>query len=170
MDLVGLGADFGLQMGVLPDSSFAARKLASCPRYVLGTPAYFTCSGVPTTPAELIEHAAVIHTAAEGGGETWNFRQGATEVSVSVSGPLRLSAAEGVRAAVLADMGLTIASEWMFGPELASGQVRPVLTDWSLPRMDLWVVYPTGHMPSTKARAFAAFVELELKRSHSAPE
>ncbi len=87
-----------------------------------------------------------------------------------MSGPLRLSAAEGVRAAVLADMGLTIASEWMFGPELASGQVRPVLTDWSLPRMDLCVVYPTGHMPSTKARAFAAFVELELKQSHSAPE
>jgi len=29
--------------------------------------------------------------------------------------------------------------------------------------MDLWVVYPTGRRPSAKARAFAAFVEAELK-------
>jgi DNA-binding transcriptional LysR family regulator len=75
-----------------------------------------------------------------------------------------MSAAEGVRAAVLADMGLTITSAWMFGPELASGAVQPVLTEWSLPPLDLWAVYPTGRMPSAKARAFAAFVEAELSR------
>ena len=33
----------------------------------------------------------------------------------------------GVRAAVLADVGLTIASEWMFSPELRSGAVRASL-------------------------------------------
>ena len=88
----------------------------------------------------------------------------------SVSGPLRVSAAEGVRAAVLADTGLAIASAWMFSPELAAGTVRAVLTDWSLPSIDLWAVYPTGRMPSAKARAFAAFVEAELKQAHSAPE
>jgi DNA-binding transcriptional LysR family regulator len=96
-------------------------------------------------------------------GGTWRFRQGSTEVSVSVSGPLRVNAAEGVRATVLADMGLAIASAWMFGPELASGDVQAVLTDWSLPLLDLWAVYPTGRMPTAKARAFAAFVEAELK-------
>jgi DNA-binding transcriptional LysR family regulator len=83
-------------------------------------------------------------------------------VSLSVAGRLRLSAAEGVRAAVLAGMGLTVASEWMFAPELASGDVRPVLADWTLPDIDLWAVYPTGRMPTAKARAFAAFVEAEL--------
>jgi hypothetical protein len=34
-----------------------------------------------------------------------------------------------LRAAVLADMGRTITSGWMFGPELASGAVRRVLED-----------------------------------------
>jgi DNA-binding transcriptional LysR family regulator len=52
---------------------------------------------------------------------------------------------------------------WMFSPELASGAVQPVLADWFLPPLDLWAVYPTGRMPSAKARAFAAFVEAELK-------
>ena len=169
IDLVEEGVDIALRMGSLRDSSLTARKLASAPRHVLGTPAYFAQSGVPATPAELAGHAAVIY-AQEGGGETWRFRQGGTEVSVSVSGPLRVSAAEGVRAGVLAGMGLAIASAWMFSPELASGGVRAVLTDWSLPPSVLWAVYPTGRMPSAKARAFATFVEAELKQAYSTSE
>jgi DNA-binding transcriptional LysR family regulator len=169
IDLIEEGVDVALRMGTLADStSLTARKLASGPHYVLGTPSYFARSGVPATPAELAGHAAVIYTREGAGG--WCFRQGTTEVSVTVSGPLRMNAAEGVRAAVLADMGFTIASTWMFGPELGSGAVQRVLTDWSLPPIDLWAVYPTGRMPSAKARAFAAFVEAELNRATSESE
>jgi DNA-binding transcriptional LysR family regulator len=162
IDLVEEGVDVALRLGSPGDSSsLTARKLASAPHFVVGSPSYFARSGVPATPAELAAHDAVIY-ANEGG--TWRFRQGATEVSVSVSGPLRVSVAEGVRAAVLADMGVAIASAWMFSPELASGAVQRVLADWSLPSIDLWAVYPTGRMPSAKARAFAAFLEAELRR------
>jgi DNA-binding transcriptional LysR family regulator len=169
IDLIEEGVDIALRMGPLADStSLSARKLASGPHHVLGTPAYFARSGVPATPAELATHAAVIYT--RQGAGTWCFRQGATEVSITVSGPLRVSAAEGVRAAVLADMGLTITSAWMFGPELESGAVQRVLTNWSLPPIDLWAVYPTGRMPSAKARAFAAFVEAELTQASSEPK
>jgi DNA-binding transcriptional LysR family regulator len=70
-----------------------------------------------------------------------------------------MSAAEGVRAAVCADMGIAVASEWMFGPELARGDVTAVLADWTLPTIDLWAVYPSGRLSSAKARAFAAFVQ-----------
>jgi DNA-binding transcriptional LysR family regulator len=66
-------------------------------------------------------------------------------------------------------MGLTIMSEWMFTPELASGAICSVLTDWTLPTADLWAVFPTGHMISAKARAFAAFVESELRKSRRRP-
>lgn len=164
IDLVEEGVDVALRMGSLEDlSSLTARKVGSVPHYVVGTPAYFTRSGVPATPAELTAHEAVIYARQ---GDTWRFRQGSAEVSVSVSGPLRVNVAEGVRAAVLADMGLAIASAWMFSPELASGDVRTVLTDWSLPLLDLWAVYPMGRMPTAKARAFAAFVEAELKHEN----
>jgi DNA-binding transcriptional LysR family regulator len=168
IDLVEEGLDLALRMGSLHDSSPTLPKISSAPRYVLGTPAYFARARVPTTPAELTGHPAVIYAQDEG--DTSSFRRGATEVSVSVSGPLRVSAAEGVRAAVLADRGLAVTSAWMFGPELASGAVRAVLTDWSLPQIELWAVYPAGRRPTAKARAFAAFVESELKSTHSATE
>jgi hypothetical protein len=47
-------------------------------------------------------------------------------------------------------------------PQLASGAVRAVLTDWALPPVDLWAVFPTGRMASAKARAFTAFIEETL--------
>jgi len=169
VDLVKEGVDVAVRMGSLEDSAMTARKLASGPRYVMGSPDYFARAGTPATPADLSQHTAVIY-AHYTGGDVWSFHQGTTEVSVSVHGPLRVSAAEGVRAAVLAGMGVAIASAWMFTPELASGAVRAVLPDWSLPTIDLWAVYPTGRMPSAKARAFAAFVEAELKQTHSIAE
>jgi DNA-binding transcriptional LysR family regulator len=144
---------------------------------VLGTPAYFQRAGIPATPAELSRHAAVIYTRDRDGSDTWSFRRVAlgqhvpdqhrSELSVSLSGPLRVSVAEGVRAAVLAGMGLAIASRWMFAPELASGAVHAVLEDCALPASDLWVVFPTGRMASAKARAFEAFVDAELHEPHS---
>jgi DNA-binding transcriptional LysR family regulator len=162
IDLVEQGVDVALRMGTLADSSLTGRKLASAPRYVVGTAPYFARSGVPATPGELAEHSVVIYVPDSNGG-TYTFRQGGAVLSVSLAGRLRVSAAEGVRAGVLAGMGVTIASAWMFSPELESGEVRAVLTDWSLPATDLFAVYPTGRMPSAKARAFAAFVEAELR-------
>jgi DNA-binding transcriptional LysR family regulator len=50
-------------------------------------------------------------------------------------------------------------SEWLFTPELKSGQVVPILQDWTLPTSSLSAVYPTGRLATTKARAFVSFVE-----------
>ena len=79
-----------------------------------------------------------------------------------MSGRLRVSAGEGIREGVLAGLGFAIASEWLFAPELKSGAVQVVLTDWLLPTVDLWALFPTGRQASAKARAFASFVESEM--------
>jgi DNA-binding transcriptional LysR family regulator len=82
-----------------------------------------------------------------------------------LKGHLRVSAAEGVRAAVLANAGIAIASEWMFAPEIADGTVKVVIQDWGLPRIDLWAVFPAGRTVTVKARTFASFVQEILNPS-----
>ncbi|AMM16943.1 transcriptional regulator [Burkholderia sp. PAMC 28687] len=161
VDLLERGVDVALRMGALNDSTMTARKLGTSPRKVVGTPAYFEKAGTPLTPADLSMHQAVIYEQG-GGGSAWSFARGAAETSVVVSGRVRVTAAEGVRAAVLAGMGLAVVSEWMLAPELASGEVVSVLDDWGLPGVDLWALFPTGRMASAKARAFVAFVEETL--------
>jgi DNA-binding transcriptional LysR family regulator len=51
--------------------------------------------------------------------------------SVIVDGRVRVSADEGVRQGVFAGLGIAVASEWMFAPELKSGAIKSVLDDWS---------------------------------------
>lgn len=156
IDLVAEGIDIALRMGALTDSSAVARRLATGRRSVVATPAYLARTGAPRAPVDLLHHHAVVYSQLS---DNWTFRQGSNEVSVAVRGRVRVSAAEGIRAAVLADMGLAVVSDWMFGPELASGVVQRVLPDWTLPPIDLWAVFPTGRLASAKARAFATFVE-----------
>jgi DNA-binding transcriptional LysR family regulator len=157
IDLVQEGIDVALRMGKLLDSASTARRIGRGKRLVLGTPAYFKREGRPLTPADLSKHQAVVYL--QGEGSIWSFRRESSETAVTVQSRLRVTAAEGVRAAVLAHVGLTVASEWMFTPELKSGAVQAVLSEWSLPPLDLWAVFPTGRAATAKARTFVDFFE-----------
>ena len=163
IDLIEEGIDISLRMGALADSALTARKIGEGRRLVVGTPAYFERAGMPRVPGDLAEHECVVHARGPGR-DGWTFRKESSEVSVTVRGRLRVSAAEGVRAAVLAGIGVAVASEWMFARELVSGEVRAVLADWTIPPIDLWAVFPAGRTASAKARAFADFVEERLDR------
>ncbi|MBW9333863.1 LysR family transcriptional regulator [Herbaspirillum sp. RU 5E] len=169
IDLLENGIDIALRMGNLGDSSMTARRVATGRRMVVATPAYLAQRGVPQKPADLVHHEAVVYLSDAGGATTWSFERDSAEVSVTVSGHLRVSAAEGVRAAVCADVGVAIVSEWMFAPELARGTVCQLLPEWSLPTIDVWALYPSGRLASAKARAFAAFVEEIMMGEGAAP-
>jgi DNA-binding transcriptional LysR family regulator len=158
VDLVNEGIDVALRMGAMPDSNMTARRIAEGRRVVVATPAYLQRHGTPMSPDELSRHQAIIYSG-PGGWASWTFRKADAEVSVVLQGRLKVTAAEGVREAVNCDMGLAVASQWNFAPELKSGKVVAMLEDWELPRTNLSAVYPTGRLASTKARAFASFVE-----------
>src|ERR1700676_5034365 len=165
VDLVNEGIDVALRIGAMPDSNMTTRRIAEGRRLVVATPAYLRRHGTPTSPGDLISHQAVIYT--RGGGASWTFRKANAEVSVVLQGRLKVTQAEGLREAVICDMGLTVASEWLFSSELRSGKVVAVLEDWALPTTNLSAVYPTGRLASTKARAFVSFVERFMTRPDS---
>lgn len=158
IDLVAENIDVALRFGPLTDSTLMARKLARGERLVVASPEYLARKGVPTTPASLLEHDAIVYNQVTGG-EEWCFRRGTSQNTIRIPRRLGVTAAEGVRAAVIAGQGFAIASRWMFAPELKSGQVVPLLKEWSLPSIDLWLIYPSGRLTSTKARAFVKWVE-----------
>jgi DNA-binding transcriptional LysR family regulator len=162
VDSIAQGVDVALWIGPVANSLLVARKLATCRRIVVGAPAYFDAMGLPRKPTDLLGHQAVIYEQRQGG-QSWTFRRGSAEISVTVSGRLRVTAAEGAREAVFAGLGLSIGgSEWMFTPELKSGAVKVVLEEWSLQPGELWAAFPSGRQASAKARAFTMFMERQL--------
>jgi DNA-binding transcriptional LysR family regulator len=144
------GIDVALHVGRPVDTVLTGQRIASARNVVLATPAYFARAGEPSTPADLAAHEAVVY-AQRGGGADWTFRRDGAEVAVKLKSRLHVTAAEGLRAAVLANAGIAIASEWMFAPEIANGAVKAVLSDWQLPPTDLWAVFPAGPRPRRPA-------------------
>lgn len=162
LNLVEEGIDVALRIGDLSDSSLTARRISESPGRIFGTPTYFERFGEPQSPADLLNHEAIIYSLREK--NCWPFTQGAQEHSIVAQGRLRVTSSEGLRAGVLAHYGLAMTAEWMFAPEIARGEIKAVLTDWALPPRVLWAVLPTGRMASAKTRAFVEYVEQLMNR------
>jgi DNA-binding transcriptional LysR family regulator len=165
------GIDVGFRMGTLADSAMVARKIGQSRRLVVGTLPYFEKAGEPSAPAELLDHQAVTcESCPMQGRSTWSLRSGTAEETVPLRGSVRTTAVEGLREAVFAGLGLCVAAEWIFQPDLGNGRVKQVLPAWTLPSMDLWAAFPTGRRVSAKARAFAAVIEDQLRQTNFAEQ
>ncbi len=156
VDLLEENIDVAFRLGDLADSTLTARKLATSDRLVVASPAYLERHGRPTAPSDLLSHEPILYNQ-PAGGAVWSFRRGTAETSVTLRPRLSFTAAEGVREGVLAGLGLTMASRWMFADELRDGRVVSLLDDWTLSPVDLWAIYPAGRLPSAKARAFVTW-------------
>lgn len=153
IDLLEENIDVALRLGPLSDSSLTARKLATADRLIVASPSYLARRGEPRAPGDLAGHEAVAYSQQDGGDE-WRLKRGSTEVSVRVPTRIAFTAAEGVREGILAGLGLAIAPRWMMSDQLEAGNVVALLTDWTLPTIDLWALVPAGRMQTAKARAF----------------
>ena len=162
IDLIESGCDVALRMGDLADSALTVRKIAQARRLVIGTRSYFEAAGEPRTPTDLVGHRAVIHNYC-GEGTLWTFRQGTIGTSVTLNGKVRISAAEGVREAgtvgrrVRHRLGMDVRAG-------AGGRNRPLrAAGLGAAAGRPLAVFPTGRRASAKARAFASFIEAQLK-------
>jgi DNA-binding transcriptional LysR family regulator len=169
VDLIEEGIDVALRMGTISDALATGRRIGTAKRMVIGSPSYFKRHGRPLSPSDLSDFPSVIYAQPEGGAN-WVFRKGAETKTILLRNNLSVTAAEGVREAVFAGMGLCVTTEWMFQPDLEQGRVTQVLNDWSLPSFDLWALFPTGRQASAKARAFASFVGEQLQKTNFLPD
>ncbi len=158
VDVVNEGIDIALRTGTMPDSNMTTRRIAEGRQIVVATPAYLQRHGTPMSPGDLASHQAIIYSRGVAATD-WTFRKAGAETPVVLHGRLKVTQGEGLREAVTRHLGLTVALEWLFSPELKSGEVVRVLEDWDLPPKQLSAVYPTGRLAGAKARAFVAFVE-----------
>jgi len=151
--------DLALRTGRLTDSALAVRKIGQARRRVMASTSYWKAHGKPETLDDLLTHECVILQRDGRVIDEWLFSKDAFERAMKMRGRLKVNAPEGMREAVLSGLGIAVVSEWLFSPELASGAVESALDDWALPAQDLWAVFPSGGLVSTKAREFVAFVE-----------
>lgn len=155
VDLVEEGVDLALRTGQLGDSSLLARRIDSARRMLVATPDYLAAQGMPVHPADLARHRIISFTSFDSR-DAWSFDKDGERCSAYPADPIvRVNSAEGLRAAVLAGMGIAMVTNRMIGTHLARGELVSILPDWTLGGNDMWVIFPEGRRVRPRARLFA---------------
>nr|WP_314545821.1 LysR family transcriptional regulator [uncultured Massilia sp.] len=154
VDLVAEGIDIAIRGGVLRDSSLRARSIGKSARVCVASARYLEQRGVPLQPDDLTAHECIIYTLLASSTGSWPFKNG----DLKVSGRVRLNSLEGIRRAVLNDLGIAYLPAWMVTKELQSGELVAVLTQHAAPRVPVNVLYSAERRLPQRAAVFIEFI------------
>ena len=158
-DLIAEQIDVAFRGGVLRDSGYIGRRLATRSGGLLASPAYLARRGAPATLQALADHDCVTppHPA---GHTTWRLMgPGGVEEEVQVAGRFTGNTAQALRKAALAGMGIAQLPPSMATRDEHEGLLVRVLPEYAYTGRGLSVVYPSRkHLPL----AVAAFIEMVI--------
>lgn len=154
IDIVEHGYDLAIRTGMLPDSSFIARKLVEARWVICGSPEYFNHHTPPKSYTELHKHNCLTYSYQETGAHDWLFQRNGEPFTVKVSGNLTCNNASALRKAALYGQGLIYVPKVLVADDLIAGQLVQVLEAQVGKSLGIYAIYPyTKHQP-TKVRLF----------------
>ncbi|MFL9960704.1 LysR family transcriptional regulator [Paraburkholderia sediminicola] len=165
LNMIEAGIDVAIRIGVLPDSSLMAKRIAPHRRIVCGSPAYFERSGMPRVPEDLAAHDALRLSLLPD--DKWSFTHAAgvhaspDHVVVELQGRLRADDSEAVLELAVAGCGLALLPTWLSATPLREGRLQHALPEWEArtgrAEPAVWAVYPPKKILSSKVRVFVDF-------------
>ena len=165
VDLVAEGFDCGIRVGYLQDSSLTARKIGVFPVSLFANPEYLRVHGVPQKPSDLLEHQAILQ-----GTESWKVSDGSRTVIVSGQGRFKADSAAGIAEGTAAGLGVAALPVVIAQSYLEAGTLTPIMEQYSLPEVGIYIVRPPGSHVSRKVRVLIDFfVERFATVSREAP-
>jgi DNA-binding transcriptional LysR family regulator len=146
--------------GEITDQSLIARRIAELRFLTCAAPSYLARHGEPRHPAELERQHTVVgyFTATSGKPFPLEFKRGEEAEEINGRSILAVNDGNAYVAAGLAGLGIATAPRFMVAEHLASGALIPVLRDWSIDPIPLYVVYPPNRHLSTRLRIFVDWV------------
>ncbi len=161
-DLIAGGIDVAIRAGQVSDANLVARRIGASPRQVFASADYLARNGSPLHPADLARHACVIFLQLASP-HVWQFDGPDGAMSVQVEGRFRTDSSEAVREAVLGGLGLSLSPSWIFGDDVATGRVQPVLGSYRAGQVPIHAVYPTRRHLAQRTRAVIDFLAEEFR-------
>lgn len=165
LNMIEAGIDVAIRIGVLPDSSLMAKRIAPHRRIVCGSPDYFERARMPHVPEDLAAHDALRLSLLPD--DKWFFTRAVDaqtspeQVMVELKGRLRADDSEAVLALAIAGCGLALLPTWLASNALREGRLKHALPEWEArtgrAEPAVWAVYPPKKIVSSKVRAFVDF-------------
>ena len=157
VDLVDEGFDMAIRISQLEDSTLMARKLAPCHMVAFASPDYLAAHGEPREHADLAQHECLRYTLTSNS-EAWDFERDGVVTAVSARSRLATNNGDFIAAAAAAGMGIARLPTFIVADYLRSGRLRRILTDWTLPSIAVYAVYPKTRTLPAKTRRLIDFL------------
>lgn len=158
VDLIEEGADLGIRLGTLPDSSLVARKICDLGRVVCASPAYLKKNGIPKRPDDLLRHncLAISYSPSL---RRWPFASGDSVRHIEVAGNVSANTAESLLQLALLGVGIIRLSDAIVGEAIRDGHLAALLEDvHHAEPLPLHAVYPHGRHRSPRVAAMSDFL------------
>ncbi len=166
VDLIEEGADLGIRLGALVDSSLVARRICEVERVVCAAPAYLRRHGTPKKADDLLAHNCLSMAYAPNL-RRWPFEGKGGVRHVEVSGNASSSSADALLQLALLGVGVIRLSDVIVGRSVSEGKLVPLLEDiHHREPLPLHAVYPHGRHRSPRV---AAMVDFLVERFSAAP-
>lgn len=167
-DIVGEGIDVALRLGPLADSGLIGRYLGRFTNRLYAAPSYVAACGSPTHPRDIARHRALAtRVAMRDGGYVWPMQDCAQTEPLqdyAITPVLLADDPEVLKGALVAGLGLTMATDLVMRPLLAAQTVVPLLPGWVGRCPELHAVFPQGGIQAPKLRAFVDFLAENLMK------
>jgi DNA-binding transcriptional LysR family regulator len=156
IDIVEQGVDLAFRIGQLDNSNLQARKIAAIKHVLCASPEYLKSHGEPKTPSELKQHRLLKYGGTEQSGLKFT-KEGKDEVVylephfVANNGDFLKSLAE-------SNHGITYLPTFIIWQSLATKTLVPLLTEYKVPTMHAYAVYPANRHLPLKVRSLIDFL------------
>lgn len=158
------GFDLVLRFGLPDDIGMIARRIATTPRVLCGSPAYFERYGIPQVPADLAEHKCLRFSRRHRLGDLWTFHKDGKEHAVKVTGSLSSANGDVLHAWALEGEGLSLEARWDVAEELAAGRLVTILDEYRTSDLELYAVFAPAKTIIPRIRLFVDYLVSELSQ------
>lgn len=157
VDMVEEGFDLAFRITDLKDSSIQARRIVPIHFTMVASPDYLKEYGEPKTHTDLSGHKLLKYTLApttewrviDPKGQAQRISFG-SDIQANNGGFLVYMAAQG--------HGIVFSPTFICWEAVAKGELKPILTDYEIPPVYAYAIYPQNRYLSQKARVFIDFL------------
>lgn len=156
------GADVGVRIGELADSSMQATTVGRVRRVICASPEYLHRRGVPMTAADLQSHTIISATPVTPTSE-WTLVKEGESYSVKLQPRMITTSNDSALAASLGGFGITRLLSYQVAEHVRDGLLKVVLGEFETPPLPVHVVHREGVHASKKARVFIDLLVEQLR-------
>ncbi len=163
VDIINEGFDVAIRVTNPKDSSLMARRLAPADMCMVAAPSYLALAGTPARPEDLRDHACLIDTNFRQPG-TWRFNVDGRQVSVPVTGPIKINSPTVVRDLAISGHGVAVVSRFLVADALATGRLISILDGTVDFGWSVYALYPKRQYVAGRVRAFVDHMAAGLRQ------